>query len=60
MGESTNLRSLSTFDLGTLLQARMWTNHDAGWHLLLGIDVQSSAKWALGSQGVGPWASRDS
>lgn len=47
MGESAYLRSLSTFVLGTLPQCSMWTNHDPGWHLLPGIEVQSSAKWAL-------------
>lgn len=48
MGESTNPRSLSTFVLGTLPWDRMWTNHDRGWHFLLGIDLQVV-------QGVGPW-----
>lgn len=46
MGEGAYLRSLSTFVFGTLPQGSMWTNHDPGWHLLPGIDVQSPAKWA--------------
>lgn len=47
MGESASLRSLSTFVFGTLPPGSMWTDHDPGWHLLPGIDVQSSAKWTL-------------
>lgn len=61
MAESAYLQPLSTFVLGTLPRDRMWTNHDPGWHFLLGIDVESCL-WSgpLGSQCAETWAGRDS